>query len=64
MLVFWLLVVTPVPLKIDVIDEDPLAENKWSNQSTALKPAILRNALNLLDKSRFPTILTAIGFKE
>lgn len=64
MLAFWLLVVTPVPLKIDVIDEDPLATNKWSNQSTAMKPAILRNAQNLLEKSRFPTILTAIGFKE
>jgi len=62
-LIFWLLIATPVPLKIDIIEEDAFI-SKSSYLSKSMEPAIAFNLENISVETQFPTILTAIGYRE
>ncbi|XP_025419628.1 uncharacterized protein LOC112689960 [Sipha flava] len=59
-LVFWLFVVTPVPLKIQPVDEEQSTEDVSQFQSRAVSTEI-QNTENFSVSSQFPTIRKTIG---
>ncbi|XP_050537754.1 uncharacterized protein LOC126903574 [Daktulosphaira vitifoliae] len=61
-LLFWILVAIPVPQKIEIIDDGPVALNENSIQSKAMHVA--KDVNNLRRNDRLPTVWNTIGNRE